>query len=267
MSRYYVHGAAAAFSVTEETDFYRMRIGRPEVNADDVEDFLDTTIEWLSSNPTKGILLDFTGVRSVCANFTAQLKRNYEDIKARGLYVRFVNVDPAIGPYVDVQNITVVVTIDPGKPVLSARTILADLADNLTDQQLMKKHGLSAKGLQSMFGKLLHKGLVSKDILGRRAGTESPGSPPARAPSKSPKASVNASDVLKDIEQDVPDTVLMRKYKLSPKGLKSVLEKLRRKGLISTQTLSKRKMARLALDSSSDHTARSTRGTSSKKKE
>jgi hypothetical protein len=62
MPRYYVHGAGSAFSVTEEADFYRMTIGRPKVDQDDAEDFLDTTVEWLSLNPTKGILVDFTGV-------------------------------------------------------------------------------------------------------------------------------------------------------------------------------------------------------------
>jgi hypothetical protein len=267
MPKYYVHGAASAFSVTEEPDFYRMRVGRPEVDEDDVEDFLDTTVEWLSTNPTKGILIDFDGVTSVCAGFIVELRRNYEDIKARGLYVRFVNVDKAIEPYVNVQNITVVVTVDPDKPVLSAKIILADLADNLTDKQLMKKHHLSKRGLQSMFDKLLRKGLVTEDVLARRTATKTPQGPAGRTANKSQKASVNAVDVLKDIDRDMPDTMLMRKYKLTLKGLKSLMEKLRRSGLLPTQVLSRRKGLKVTPNSSQAQTPGSTRRSSRKKTE
>ena len=267
MSRYYVEDDVPAFSVTEETDFYRLSIGRSEIDDADVEDFLDTTVEWLSSNPTKGILIDFTGVRSVCPTFTVELQRNYENIKAKGLYVRFVNVDPALQPYVDVQNITVVMSVYPDKPVLSAKAIMADLARNLTDEQLMRKHGLSEKGLQSMFRKLQRKGLIAKHVLSKRAAVEVPPPPSISAASKSQKASVNASDVLKDIEQDMPDTMLMHKYKLSPKGLQSMLKKLRSAGLISTEILFRRKRLRLTLDSSPPPPERSARRKSGRNRE
>jgi len=267
MARYYVEDDLPAFSVTEETEFYRLRIGRSQIDEDDVEDFLDTTVEWLSSNPSKGILIDFTGVRSVCPGFTVELQRNYEDIKAKGLYVRFVNVDPGIQPYIDVQNITVVMSVYPEKPVLSAKAILADLASNLTDEQLMRKHSLSEKGLQSMFRKLLRKGLIARHVLARRTGIETTTPPTRRGASKSQKASVNASDVVKDIEQDMPDTMLMHKYKLSPKGLSSMLAKLRSHGLVSTQTIFRRKKLRLTLDSASDKPAKPARRSSGRKPE
>ncbi len=110
-------------------------------------------------------------MKSVCADFAVALNKYYEDIKRRGINVRFVNVDPIIEPYVDVTNITVVMTI-PDKPVLSARQLLEDLANNLSDKELMRKHGLSPRGLASMYRKLLRKGLISRRALARRMGVE-----------------------------------------------------------------------------------------------
>jgi hypothetical protein len=81
----------------------------------------------------------------------------------------------------------------------------------------------------------------------------------------SPKTLVHAAHVLKDIEQNLPDAELMRKYKLSLKGLKSMFDKLRRKKLISTESLSKRKLALLVPASSQGENPGSDQGTSREK--
>jgi hypothetical protein len=237
--KYYVEDDATAFSVSEEAEFFRMKVLRSEIDEDDVEDFLDSTVEWLSSNPSKGILIDFNGVRAVCPGFVVELQRNYEEIKSQGLYVRFVNVDPALEPYIDVQNITVVMSVYPEKPVVSAKAVLKDLANNLTDEELMKKHGLSTKGLKSLYKKLLRKGLITKHVMTRKTAPAPESAMPAEDP-EAKKLAVNASDVLKDIENGATDEDLMRKYRLSRKGLQSLMRKLRGAGLVSTQLVSLR---------------------------
>jgi uncharacterized protein (DUF433 family)/anti-anti-sigma regulatory factor len=235
--KYYVDDDETAFSVKEEEEFFRLKILRSEIDEDDVEDFLDTTVEWLSSNPAKGILIDFSGVRAVCPGFVVELQRNYEEIKSQGLYVRFVNVDPALEPYIDVQNITVVMSVYPEKPVVSAKAVLTDLANNLTDEELMKKHGLSPKGLRSLYKKLLRKGLIAKHVMTRKV---VPVPPPVKPPddTEGKKPAVNASDVLKDIENGATEEDLMRKYRLSRKGVQSLMRKLRGAGLVNTQIIS-----------------------------
>jgi anti-anti-sigma regulatory factor len=231
---------ALIFTLVEEPEFFRMKITRPEIDEDHVEQFMDKTVEWLSTNPEKGILIDFDGVKSVCAEFAVALNRYYEDIKRRGLNVRFVNVDPMIEPYVDVTNITVVMTI-PEKPVLSARQLLEDLTNDLSDKELMRKHGLSSKGLASMYRKLLRKGLISRRALARRMGVETGEVTVALEGIGASKVTVDAADVLKDLAAEVSDEILRQKYRLSPRGLQSLLRKLYRKGLISKAALLRRK--------------------------
>jgi DNA-binding Lrp family transcriptional regulator len=228
------------FSLAEEPETFRLKVESAVINEDHVEEFMDKTVEWLSSNPEKGILIDFDGVRSVCAEFAVALNRYYEDIKARGLYVRFVNVDPLIQPYVDVSNITVVMSI-PDKPVLSARELLKDLSNNLSDKELMRKHGLSSRGLASMFRKLLRKGLISRRALAKRMGVETREVTVCLEGVGKRKVTVDASDIMKDLADELSDTQIRHKYKLSHRGLQSLMRKLYRKGLISKEALLRRK--------------------------
>jgi anti-anti-sigma regulatory factor/Mor family transcriptional regulator len=242
-TKYYIKDTREIFSLNEESGFFRLTVGRPDIQEKHVEDFLDTTIEWLSTNPKKGILIDFTGVRSVCGDFTVHLTRHYEDIKARGLNVRFVNVDPAIEPYIDVSNITIVMDLPelpPDKAVLSAKQILSDLGNDLSDEQLMKKHGLSEKGLESMFRKLLRKRLISKRTLAKRMGVSTSQMMLVLEGSGSRKARVDARQVLKDLEIGVSDRELMKKYRLSAKGLKSLMRKLKNRDLVTWDMLVRR---------------------------
>ncbi len=227
------------FSLTEESEFYRMKADKSEIEQDHVEEFMDKTVEWLSVNPDKGILIDFEGVRSVCPDFTVVLNKYYEDIKARGLHVRFVNVDPVIKPYIDVSNITVVINL-PEKPIVSAKALLRDLSDNLTDSDLMKKYELSRKGLASMFRKILRRGLISRRTLAGRWGIAADDVALALE-SLSNKTTIEAKDVLEDLVADMSDADLMDKYKLSKRGLKSLLRKLYKTELISKELFNRRK--------------------------
>ena len=232
------------FILAEEPEWFTLKVQTSEIDKHHVEEFMDTTVEWLSTNPRKGIVIDFAGVKAICADFAIQLASHYEKIKARGLNVRFVNVAPSIEPYIDVSNITMVVALPVlKKPKLSTRAILEDLARNLSDDELMTKHGISRRGLSSMFRKLLHKGLVTREVLAKRMGVahdkitimlDVMGSDEL-------KVSVDAAAVLKDIAENMTDEDLMHKYRLSPKGLESLMRKLYKKNLVSKDTLLLRK--------------------------
>ncbi len=240
VNRFYVYDEEIVFSLVEEPDFFRMKIERPTIEEEHVEEFMDKTVEWLSTNPDKGILIDFEGVRSICSEFTVYLSRYYQDIKARGLNVRFVNVAPGIEPFIDVSNITIVMSI-PTKPVVSAKQLLLDLRNNLTDRQLMRKHGLSKKGLASLFRKLLHKKLITRKELAKRMGIETCEITVKLEGFGTSKLTIEAAEVLKDLSEDVTDGELMRKYKLSNKGLQSLMRKLYQKGLVNKDDLLNRK--------------------------
>jgi hypothetical protein len=234
--KYYFSDEESAFSLVEEPRFYRLRVERSAIEERHVEEFLDRTVEWLSRNPDKGILIDFKGVKSVCPEFALHLSEYYQNARDKGLQVRFVNVDPDIEPRVSRANISIVLDVNSDKPVLSARELLEDLSNNLSDEDLMRKHGLSTQGLASLFKKMLRKGLISRHSLATRMGVETCDIT-VNLNGKASKVRVNAAAVLKDLGDKASNERLMHKYKLSPKGLRSLFTKLHRNGLISKATL------------------------------
>jgi anti-anti-sigma regulatory factor len=231
------------FKVVDEPEFFRMIIATPEILEEHVEEFMDSTVEWLSTNPQKGILLDFGEVRYVSGAFALCLNQQYEDIKRRGIYVRFVNVDPAVQPLIDVSNITVVMSIIPDRPKISASEILEDLGKNMSDEELMRKHGLTERGLARLFGKLLRKGLIGRPGLPKKPeGFELNEGEEALEleGSNAKKTEVSAAEVLRDLSNKLTDLDLMQKYRLSRKGLNSLFSKLYRQGLISQKIYKQR---------------------------
>ena len=217
-----------------------MKFGASNIKEEHVEEFMDMTVEWLSTSPEKGILIDLEGVKSVCSDFTIALTRYYENVKRHGLYVRFVNVDPEIKPYVEVSNITVVMT-RPEKLTISAREVMGDLQKDLSDNELMKKHNLSARGLKKLYKKLLTKGLDFRRALEQRIGGQGAGVSLVLKTKDAKRVTVKASDVLKSISNGMTDGDLMSPYKLSPRGLDSLYMKLNNLGLISESTFTRRK--------------------------
>lgn len=238
-----IEGDERVCSLVEESEYFRLTMTQSELKTRHIEDFLDTTVEWLSTNPDKGILIDFKEVKSISEDFAAQLLRYYEEIKARGLYVRFVNVAQSLESSVEASNITVVVSADllrDDKPRLSAREILQDLANNITDRQLMMKHGLSEKGLLSLFRKLLQKGLITKKALAKRWGTKTAIITLSTDGKFSDKIKVDAHEAVKDLFGTMSNLQIMRKYKLSRRGFHSLLTKLHKQRLISKETFNAR---------------------------
>lgn len=245
--KYLLGDETRIFSLKEEPDLFRLRIWTARLDEDHVEDFLETTVDWLSTNPDKGILIDFKGVKSISDYFVSYLIEYYREIKARGLYVGFVNVNPSLGLSVGQSNITVVTSfaMEPGdKPMLHAKEILHDLASNLSDEELMKKHGLSERGLKSLFSKLLAKGLISRKALARRWEVDTAMVTLSLERLQSRKARIDPKEVVKDISQNLSDREIMRKYRLTAKGFQSLMQKMYRRGLISHATLSGRDSAK-----------------------
>lgn len=238
-----IEGEERVCLLTEESGSFRLSMILPELRSRHVEDFLDTTVEWLSTNPQKGILIDFKGVKSISEDFAAHMLRYYEEIKARGLYVRFVNVAPSLESSVEASNITVVVSpemLQGDKPRLSAREILQDLANNITDKELMVKHGLSEKGLASLFRKLLQKGLITKKSLAKRWGTKTTMITLSAEGKFMGKVKIDPREAVKDLFGTMSNAQIMKKYKLSERGFNSLLTKLHEQGLISGETVNTR---------------------------
>jgi CRP-like cAMP-binding protein len=244
MKKIYVE-EPSAFSLSQEPEFYRLQVLIPHIEVQHVEEFLDITVEWLSSNPDKGILVDFRGVKSVCEEFSFHLNEYYETIKRRGLYVRFVNVAPSIELAVEVYNVTTVInledlTLNRGKTVVNARQMLEDLAARLSDQELMKKHKISRKGLESVFRQLLERRLIPQRFLARRASAAKRDSKARSAKKGAPSIKISSAEVVSDIAARLTNEELMQKYQLSPKSFSRLLQKLLDKGLLSESELTKR---------------------------
>ncbi len=239
MKRYFYADRKPAFSLLEEPDCFRLKMELPEIEEHHVEEFLDKTVEWLSANSEKGMVIDFEGVTSVCSDFTAHLARYCDDARTKGLVVTFVNVGDAIKPYIEIQAGTQ--GSEFGRSVLSISTkeVLGDIERNLPNRDLMHKYGLSLNGLTSLFRKLFSKGLISRQWMERRSIHEAPIEIDLDMADLR-EIEIPAADILKDIADDVPDEILMQKYRLSQKGLDSMWMQLSANNLISEETLRQR---------------------------
>ncbi len=105
----------------------------------------------------------------------------------------------------------------------------------------MKKHKLSQRGLKSLYKKLLGKRLVRRQALARRIEGQTKDLSLIFETQDAKTVTVNASDVLNSIANGMTDAELMRKYRLSPRGLQSLFRKLYDEGLISEATFMRRK--------------------------
>ena len=238
MTRYLYPDQKSAFSLLEEPDCFRLKIELSEIEEHHVEEFLDKTVEWLSANSEKGMVIDFAGVMWVCSDFTAHLAKYCYDAAKKGLKVTFANVGDRIQAYIEIQGITQI--LEPVRNVLSISTkeVLADIQRNVPNGDLMDKYGLSLKGLTSLLKKLFKKGLITRQCMERRSNHERPIEIDLDTVHLNNK--LPARDFLKDIADDMSDEMLMKKYQLSRKGLDNVWMQLSANNLISEKTLRQR---------------------------
>jgi len=132
------------------------------------------------------------------------------------------------------------------KPIkISAREAGHCLRSGMDDASLMKKFNLSAKALYSLFDQLVGAGYLTQYEVDSR-GSVSPGTvildvnEIGLPSSDSERAVISAADVVKCIRSDMDDAGLMKRYKISAKGLRSLFRKLVAGGLIDQSELDRR---------------------------
>jgi len=116
----------------------------------------------------------------------------------------------------------------PQKRALKAREVVNDIRSGMTDPELMEKNGLSAKGLQSLFRKLLEAKVITPAELEQRRSVYH---------DTEIIQQVDGNDMVEDIRSGMSDSELMQKYGLSPEGLGFALQTLTDTKIVSLQDL------------------------------
>lgn len=129
------------------------------------------------------------------------------------------------------------------KPTIDAKQALEDIRSGMDDQTLMAKYRISAKGLQSLYGKLVARSVITQEEIDQRT-SESFGdvsiTENLKQQTAKPKGSgrtVSAQEAARDIRAGMSDADLMEKYKLSSRGLQSLLGQLVDAGIVSQREL------------------------------
>jgi hypothetical protein len=131
------------------------------------------------------------------------------------------------------------------KPKIDAKQALEDIRSGLDDQTLMDKYRISAKGLQSLFGKLIDFGVITQQEIDQRTSesfgdvsiTENLKQQVGLVQAKGSGRTVSAHEAARDLRSGVSDADLMKKYRLSSKGLQSLFGQLLDTGVVSQHDL------------------------------
>ena len=115
---------------------------------------------------------------------------------------------------------------------ISAREVIADIKVGMTDEQLMAKHMLSARGLESVKNKLLAAGLITQAQLDGKKG------PTAVTPQVD--KNLFAKNISDAIKSGIQDNEISSQFGLSPGKLSSVYTALIKAGYITLHDLESR---------------------------
>ena len=118
----------------------------------------------------------------------------------------------------------------PEMKTVSAREVIADIRVGLTDEQLMAKHQLSVKGLQSLKNKLLAAGLLTQVELDANT---SPGK--AATPPVDKKAF--ARNIAEAVKTGMSDAEIMKKFGIPAAKLPGVFASLVKAGYLAQEDL------------------------------
>ncbi len=128
------------------------------------------------------------------------------------------------------------------KQKIGAREAVADIKSGMSDAELMKKYGLSPKGLENLFRKLVEAKLLEESFVGERTasvagdGGAKSGQASAPIPESGHPESGKPSDldlaVLQDIKDGRHDNEIMRRHEVSPGQLMQIRATLAQSGLL-----------------------------------
>ncbi len=119
------------------------------------------------------------------------------------------------------------------KKTISAREVVADIKARTTDEQLMSKHGLSAKGLESLKTKLLTAGLLTREELERK-------SHPAQVAGPSVDKRALAKSIAESVQNGLPDAEITKRFGISTGKLPRVYTALIKAGYLTQEDLDRR---------------------------
>jgi hypothetical protein len=137
------------------------------------------------------------------------------------------------------------------KPKIGAREAVNDIKSGMTDAELMEKYKLTAKGLESLFGKLVEAKLLDQSFVRTRTapieadqGTK-PAPFAALIPESEPAGPGEPSElalaVLQDIKDGRHDNEIMRRHELTPGTLKQIRDSLVQSRLLGAESLGPQK--------------------------
>ena len=144
-----------------------------------------------------------------------------------------------------------------GKRKISAKEAVAAIRLGMDDSALMKEYGLARSGLQSLFDKLVTGGyldlaevqermpgfLGTVDISEAVLPTKGNGTQGAPQPQTGRAGAwINAQEAARDVRAGLDDAALMGKYRLTSRGLRSMVDKLVTVGLITQADLDRRRL-------------------------
>jgi uncharacterized protein (DUF433 family) len=114
------------------------------------------------------------------------------------------------------------------KPRIKAGDAVRDIRLGMTDSQLMEKYGISAKGLHSLFAKLIEAEVITAAEIDQRREDYHDTTIIER---------MGEEDIIEDIRSGMTDSKLMEKYGLSADGFQMVLQMLIETNAITLQEL------------------------------
>ncbi len=128
------------------------------------------------------------------------------------------------------------------KLIIDAKQALIDIRSGVNEKDLMHKYNLSAKGLVSLFKKLIAVGAITQNELSERMPSLGGASenlinyPNERQGYRE----IKAVEAVKDIKSGMSDAEIMAKYMISANGLHKLIEQIIANGLLKQDDLDDR---------------------------
>ncbi len=142
------------------------------------------------------------------------------------------------------------------KPIINAKEAAEGIRAGMSDEDLMEKYDISAKGLESLFKKLVRAGFIEQAELNQRLiGSQRSHSvvpvaltdlisltAVAEVPDAAiPTIKVDVNEALRAIKGGSSDEAIMRKFGLSARGLSSLFNKLLLAGHLGQEEIDRRR--------------------------